>query len=65
MNRKPLMLGVLALAAFGCEQRNADTGTSSVSTAATAPADETTTATTAEADAQNAQLVRLKLPGMV
>jgi len=65
MNKRPLMIGLLAVAGFGCEQR------ANGPSAATAPSAADATPSTQVAgqadglDARETRLVMLKLPAMV
>ena len=64
MNKRPLMIGLLALGGVACEQRADGPAPSAGSAPATAPA----TGPAAQADtfdARETRLVTLKLPGMV
>jgi hypothetical protein len=74
MNKR-LAIGVLALAAFGCDRQDTTTTTSSTPAPVSAPATATAPATApstpavaaavGELDARETRLVMLKLPGMV
>ena len=64
MNKRPLMIGLLAVAGFGCEQR----GETPSATTATAPGAAPSTQVAGQADgldARETRLVMLKLPAMV
>ena len=63
MNKR-FAIGVLALAAFGCDRQDTPSSPSAVSTPATAPASAPATAV-GELDARETRLVMLKLPAMV
>jgi 3-oxoacyl-ACP reductase-like protein len=67
MNKR-FAIGVLALAAFGCDRQNTTTTPSSTPAPASSPATAPATAPAAaagELDARETRLVMLKLPGMV
>ena len=62
MNKRPLMIGLLAVAGFGCEQR------ANGPSASTAPSAAPSTQVAGQADgldARETRLVMLKLPAMV
>ena len=64
MNKRPIVIGLLAVAGFGCEQRG---GAPSAATTAT-PGATPSTQVAGQADgldARETRLVMLKLPAMV
>jgi len=62
MNKRPLMIGLLALSGFACEERAG--GPAASSAPATAPS-TSPVAQTDGLDARETRLVMLKLPAMV